>query len=208
MTIISAYLKENKFDRVHDSQKTFKTLMTSMSNPGRIFRLPEIPLRIDMPEIHYILYPFLTLLDLEVVFHVSSREKTVKETVTRYFEVNTNSNAASIELADYLLCLDQSVNILYNQAKTGSLSRPHKSATIFYLVNRLSSKQMKKGLELIISGPGVAEENRVWITGLVEKTVDIWRTCDQDYPMGVDIFLISRDGAMIGIPRSVKVGRK
>jgi alpha-D-ribose 1-methylphosphonate 5-triphosphate synthase subunit PhnH len=200
-----ARLKENRFDFVHDSQQVFKTIMMALAFPGIIRRLEPISLSIPKPDLRYILQPVLTLLDLETTFYVACRDRKLQEEVTRYIELNTNSQLRQLPQADFIFCLDPSLNGRFPELKKGTLAQPNQSATVLYLLNRLAEGSTIEGLKLDLTGPGIQDRQTVYVSGLEPGEVEQWDHFKNDYPMGVDIFLVSRSGDVVGVPRSVNI---
>ncbi|MBU2645795.1 MAG: phosphonate C-P lyase system protein PhnH [bacterium] len=204
MHINLAELKESRFDFVHDSQKTFRTLMMALAFPGKIFHLPVLPLSFSVAEVHCVLQPFLTLLDLETSFAIVADDPRMLDEITRYIELNTNCPLAPCQEADFILCLGTSLYNRFPELKKGRLSSPDNSATVFYLVDRIEEAQFLGSTRLSLAGPGIRTTRNVFISGLDEMEISTWAEQKNDYPLGIDIYLTSRSGDLIGIPRAVK----
>jgi len=202
----TAQLKENLFDIVHDSQRTFRKLMMALAFPGVIQQIEPVELSIDEPVMGYILQPFLSLLDLETCYYVFALDKELQNRVVHYIEINTNSTQQSLEAADFILCLADSLDGNFKTLKKGTLAQPHKSATVFYLVDNIQETPLINGIQFSIAGPGVKGERTFSASGLAFSEVDQWQQDRTDYPIGIDIFLISHIGQIVGIPRSVEIG--
>ncbi|MGD9066194.1 MAG: phosphonate C-P lyase system protein PhnH [Desulfobacterales bacterium] len=205
MSAVTAQLKENRFDFVHDSQQVFKTLMMALAFPGIIRRLEPISLSMPKPDLGYILQPLLTLLDLETTYHVVCRDKKLWEDVTHYIELNTLSQLRKLTHADYILCLDPSLNGRFPKLKKGTLTQPNQSATVFYLLDSVAEVPIAKATELRFSGPGIEDIQTIYVSGIDPGELEQWDHFKSDYPMGVDIFLVSQWGDVVGVPRSVSM---
>jgi alpha-D-ribose 1-methylphosphonate 5-triphosphate synthase subunit PhnH len=205
MSVPIAHLRENQFDFVHDSQQTFKTIMMALAFPGIIRKLSPIALSFSNPDLGYVLQPLLTLLDLETTFSVVCRDNNLQEAVTRYIEINTNSQSVNLQQADFVLCLDPSMDQKYSQLQRGTLAQPDKSATVFYLLDSLARLPNTEAINLSLTGPGIKDVQTVYISGLDPGELRLWSQHKCQYPLGIDIFLVSRSGDIIGIPRSVKI---
>jgi alpha-D-ribose 1-methylphosphonate 5-triphosphate synthase subunit PhnH len=205
MGVSLAQLKENRFDFVHDSQRVFRVLMMAMAFPGEIRTMEEIPLSLDRKEHGFIMQPFLTLLDLETNFHVHAKDPGIREEVENYLEISTNAARVGWEKADFILCLEPSLNGRFAGLKKGSLAIPHKSATVFYLADRVLPSPGDGAIGLTLSGPGIKTRKRVFISGIERDEMGQWSAHRGGYPLGIDICIVSRAGEIIGIPRSVSV---
>jgi alpha-D-ribose 1-methylphosphonate 5-triphosphate synthase subunit PhnH len=205
MDIADARLKENQFDLIHDSRRAFRSLMMSLAFPGVIRKLDPVPLVINPPAIGFILQPFLTLLDLEVTFHIHAMDEDVKKEVSRYIEINTHSMSANLDRADFVLCLSPSLNEKFGTVKQGTLPNPHQSATVFYFVQKIAGHPHGGDVSFCLTGPGVQSKQVLSVNGLDPDEPKQWRQKQIQYPMGADIYLISHSGKLIGIPRSVDI---
>jgi alpha-D-ribose 1-methylphosphonate 5-triphosphate synthase subunit PhnH len=205
MGSVNARLKENQFNLIDDSRRTFRTLMMSLAFPGVIHTLEPVPLVINPPEIGFILQPFLTLLDLEVTFHVHAEEDDVRKEVSRYIEINTRSRPASLDRADFVLCLSPSLGGKFEAVKQGSLPSPHQSATVFYYVETLADDPDSGDVSLCLTGPGIQSTQVLSVGGMAPDEPKQWRQHRTRYPMGADIHLVSRSGKIVGIPRSADI---
>jgi alpha-D-ribose 1-methylphosphonate 5-triphosphate synthase subunit PhnH len=200
-----ASMRENHFDFVHHSQQTYKTIMMALAFPGIIRQLVPRSLSIAKPELNFILQPLLTLLDLDTTFSVVCIDQKLQAKVIRYLELNTNSQPRSLQQADFILCLNSSLNGRYPDLKTGSLTHPHDSATVFYLLDRLAGQPEVGAMELNLTGPGIKNVATVYVSGLDPGEVEQWRQDKCNYPLGIDTYLVDRSGNLIGIPRSVNI---
>ena len=204
MTLNIAELKESQFDFVHDSQRTFRALMMALSFPGKIFQLPSLELTAPRKESGFILQPFLSLLDLETSFHVSCDDPVIRNHIVSYLELNTNCLSRRHQEADFILSLG-SLAGRYPQLKRGTLSNPNDSATVIYGVNQITETPVQGSVLLTLRGPGIKTKTDVAVSGLADAEIEMWNNHKSDYPMGIDIYLISSTGDIIGIPRSVKI---
>jgi alpha-D-ribose 1-methylphosphonate 5-triphosphate synthase subunit PhnH len=200
-----ASLKEHHFDPVRDSQRIFRELMMALAFPGKIRPLRPLSLAGPAADLQYVLQPLLTLLDLETVFHVHSNDPGLQKTITDYLSINTNSRSADPTEADFVLCLEATLDGGFASLKKGHLAQPNDSATVFYRVDRILAEPEGDGVELTLQGPGIRSQRSVRVTGLSPAEIDQWALSRRDYPLGIDIYLVSRGGDLIGLPRSVEL---
>jgi alpha-D-ribose 1-methylphosphonate 5-triphosphate synthase subunit PhnH len=208
---IKAEYREGGFDYVYDSQKVFKSLMETFTFPGKVVRLPLIPLSSPQPELGYVMEALLTLLDLEVSFCVCGSKPEETEAVRQYIHINTGSIEKVITEADYILFLDSQSQGRLNQAKSGSLESPNKAATAFYLVKDISEGTTpirNAGVSVSVTGPGIRDSRDITLEGVEPSEVDSWIENRSEYPLGVDIYFISPKGYLCGLPRSVRISKK
>ena len=207
MNLVAQY-RESKFNYAYDSQKVFRCLMESFTFPGKIVRMPRIALTPPQPELIYVMEVLLTLLDIEVSFNVCGCESEKVEGVRQYIHINTGSSHVGFEEANYVLYLNAYSQGKINQVRQGSLETPHHSATLFYSVRNLSEDISSKGngkVNLSLRGPGIKDKKHITFEGIKPLEVDDWIENRRDYPLGADIYLISNDGCLCGLPRSVKI---
>jgi alpha-D-ribose 1-methylphosphonate 5-triphosphate synthase subunit PhnH len=200
-----ASLKEHHFDPIRDSQQIFRELMMALAFPGKIHQLRPLSLAGVAADFQYLLQPLLTLLDLESAFHVHASDPELQETITRYLSINTNSRSTERTEADFVLCLDPTLDGGFAKLKKGSLAQPNDSATVFYRVDGITAEPEGDGVGLTLQGPGIRSQRSVRVTGLSPAEIDQWARSRRDYPMGIDIYLISRGGDLVGLPRSVEL---
>lgn len=179
--------------------------MMALAFPGIIRQLDPVSLSISKTDLGYILQPLLTLLDLETTFCVVCQDKQLQQEITCYLELNANSQSCILQQADFILCLDPSLNGQFLELKKGTLTEPNKGATVYYLTDSLSEAPFASSIELRLTGPGIRDVRTVYISGPDADEFKLWRRNTSDYPMGIDIYLVSRSGNIIGIPRSVNI---
>ena len=196
--------RENKFDYVFDSQKVFEKIMFAMSFPGKIFELPGIKLTSDLPESNSLLLCALTLLDIETNFNVNSNNEKKTNSIKNYLGINTNSKFENLENADFIFTLDELGND-FNKIKRGTYANPHKSSTVFYLVEEMNDHPSSHGTCIGLTGPGIKEENIISVNKVHVEEIKNWTDNCKDYPLGADILLVTHDGRICGIPRTSKV---
>ncbi|MBN2735899.1 MAG: phosphonate C-P lyase system protein PhnH [Spirochaetales bacterium] len=200
---LTAQLKESQFDFVHHSQAVFKILMMALAFPGKVGKLE--PINLATNRYHTVLQCMLSLLDHETSFAVIADDSEEKSYVAKYLEVNTGSNQSALTTADFVLCLANNSSGLFSTLKRGDLERPDKSATIFYYVDSISDSFKSEHKKLTFMGPGIQNKNIVCIKGLDIKEVYAWKQSRGDYPLGCDIYCVSTEGHVIGIPRSTDI---
>jgi alpha-D-ribose 1-methylphosphonate 5-triphosphate synthase subunit PhnH len=81
----------------------------------------------------------------------------------------------------------------------GTDAYPDRSATIIIQVDSIEN-----GDALFVSGPGVADQTRLYVTGLPPFFPAMWQTNRTLYPQGVDV-IFTDPRHLIGLPRTCKV---
>jgi len=206
--LIARY-RESRFDWVFDAQAIFRCLMEGLAFPGKIIPMPRLSLSPPEPRMKYVMGALLTLLDQQVSFCVCGRDADQTKEASHYIQVNTNSSEKSLEEADYVLLLTALEGEI-RRVSQGTLEEPHKGAGVFYLVESLSegiASEEYTGASLRISGPGIRGIRCINIEGIAPSESDFWMEIRREYPLGVEIYLISQEGHLCGLPRSTKIER-
>lgn len=180
------------FDTVMDSQRIFRVLLEALSRPGKVLDLP-----VEGDPVEALAR---TLLDGEVSFLVSGEGV---EAVEGDFVRATGSRPARVGEADFAFFFGGGSGGALMEMKPGTLEAPEDGATAVYLVHRLSPGSGELTIEL--AGPGVPDTRRLGIDGLTAEEAEQIRASRASYPLGVDVYLLDRDGRVAGLPRSARV---
>jgi alpha-D-ribose 1-methylphosphonate 5-triphosphate synthase subunit PhnH len=86
---------------------------------------------------------------------------------------------------------------------------PDTGATVIFLLSQAIGIQ-ENSIPLTITGPGIAPPGYRDLPTLGVTKEDIGAICEanEEFPMGIDCFFLDPDGAVVGLPRSVKIRRK
>jgi alpha-D-ribose 1-methylphosphonate 5-triphosphate synthase subunit PhnH len=177
------------------AQSTFTALMWSLAHPGE----PQI-LEARPGDVSGLETIAEALLDLETSFYTSS--SALEEPIKR-----TGANATSSNEAAYHFHLEITPGVLFQleYARVGTPLYPDESASLILACSQDS------GVQLRLTGPGIPSEQ---IAGRVIRALGVplefWtlRQRKMNFPLGWDVFLVSRVAAgiqIIGIPRSTRV---
>lgn len=178
------------FDPVFDSQRVFRCVLQATAHPGKLFALP--PTGVASWEALA-----LTLLDHEVTFCAVGVQMEEAERISDL----TGSRIVPTEEADFALIAGGS-GAGISDLNRGTLERPEMGATAIFAVGGLSNSGT---LTLRLSGPGIPDSRTLGVEGLsVEEAGGILET-RQDYPLGVDVYLVDGAGQLAGLPRSTRL---
>lgn len=190
----SQLTKKHSFDAVFDTQKVFRLVLDAISHPVEVVNIKEYSDKLfgHCPEF---LALAMTLLDNETSFGVYGDGSLCDDIASL-----TLARRDHPESADFLFVYDPNeIKNAIESAKCGTLSDPHKSATVFIRNEGASVCRMK------LAGPGIESS----IETLVSQTVRVALSCRDEqryeYPQGVDLFFISGRGELMAVPRLVKV---
>ncbi|MBN2547311.1 MAG: phosphonate C-P lyase system protein PhnH [Spirochaetes bacterium] len=191
------------FDIVHDSQKVFSIILKAFSFPGRIFKIPEIDFLCDYELQKYIAVFGLTLLDFETTFHVI--DDSTDSLFKKYIIKNSQAEYSGLSDADFIFVINTYLSDSINNIKKGSLIDPSKSAVLVYLLENIADTSKGSEYTVKLSGPGIKEKKYLHLNNFKECEIKKWISVNKEFPLGVDIVLISKNGEIAAIPRSIKI---
>ncbi len=182
-------------DPVHDSQQTFRAMLSALAEPmipGTLPRLPEAPATLD-PACAAIL---LTLLDQQVRLWAPD----LTEEAQRWLQFHTAyTSAESPEQADILWLVLGHERPPLARLKQGELRFPDRSATVVWQVEGFTELGAP-----CFEGPGFQTPRRLQPLGADAAFWHEWQQCNQHYPLGIDMFFAG-NGQLVGLPRSSRL---
>jgi len=185
-------------------QKTFRTILQSMSHPGRVYTLTD-----ELK--NGLILIIQTLIDHEVTFSVYGP---LKEEWEYRIIRSTGSRRANIEHADFLIILSGSSDGSILHAKRGSLEYPDTGATVIYSVNSLFQTSYmpnvvnggtNNDVMVELKGPGINGRITTFIGGINKDELHYLKEINSEYPLGVDSIFIDAKNRIMCIPRSTKI---
>lgn len=183
--------------QVHKDQENFRKILEAISYPGKAIGLEAgQAYKCDLSGI--LIDCLRTLVDGEVKTHISNGDRES----FREIAIRTNTENASLEEADFIVVPKEDLGnlaIVIEGAKKGGYVDPDKNGTILVEV-----ESFEDGGRLIFEGPGIEDQNEV-ILPQTEAWLEARNKAVEKFPMGVDIFFISLEGKIIGLPRTTKV---
>ncbi len=197
-------VEEYSFDLVHHTQSIYRHVLDSMARPGKINSLENGLQGIE--EIPGFSKPLLglayTLIDREVTFRVISNQQSFveKHIVRKTFGVITHKNNADYVLIEKPLTPVEILNVI-EECRVGTLEDPHASTTILMTIDSISSDE-KKGKRLTLRGPGVQTEKNIFVRGFSLEWLTCRKKLNREFPLGIDMILVSRDGHVVSFPRT------
>jgi len=110
------------------------------------------------------------------------------------------SPAADAGDADYLFS-DAPATEMLKPAKTGTVESPEKSATLIFAY---APEHHQSGVPVRISGPGIRGATELTLP--VDRAfVDSLREKNEHFPLGIDLFFVSRHNQLLGLPRTTHI---
>ncbi len=176
-------------DPVRDSQAVFRSVMDAMARPGRVHRVggPEVP---NLARATAAV--LLTLADGETPLWLDDQVASAWEWVA----FHCGARRAEAGAAQFAVV---SGSAALERFSAGSDEEPERSATVILQVEALGT-----GEPLRLSGPGLAGEEVLEVTGLPEGFAGFWLANRRLFPRGIDVILCAGD-SLAALPRTVGI---
>ncbi len=176
-------------DPVRDSQAVFRSVMDAMARPGRVHRVngPAVP---NLAQATAAV--LLTLVDGETPLWLDDGVASAWEWVA----FHCGARRAETGAAQFAVV---SGSAALERFSAGSDEEPEGSATVILQVETLGT-----GEPLRLSGPGLAGEEVLEVTGLPEEFAGFWQTNRRLFPRGIDVILCAGD-SLAALPRTVGI---
>jgi len=186
--------KKHNFDLVYDSQKVFRLVLYAMSNPASFVNIKEHADKLygNLPECMALA---MTLLDYEVSFNTCQDHMLSEE-----IALLTHARRENHENADFIfVCNPDDLRTAIENAKCGTLTDPHKSATV---IIRNDGEPLYR---LTLSGPGIDGRTAISASQTVKDAIELRDAQNYEYPQGIDLLFISQTGEMFAVPRLTRM---
>lgn len=184
--------KLHSFSEVFDGQVVFRKILEAMSNPGRRVSLLEQAEKMYGDNKMFLALA-MTLLDNEVGFCVCENKELAEN-----MSLLTLSKEVPLEEADFILVEEEKdLPKVFEKAKCGTLSDPHKSATIIIKVEEDCEKTWN------LYGAGVDGTLQIEVQETADKAMELRKQQAYEYPQGVDMAFVTDSGELFCIPRLV-----
>jgi len=206
------------------SATVFRRLLDAMSRPGTIETLPDPDALAGIPEgddliailpvsessyvyNRHALGALTTLLDRETTFALGGagmwieRETSLSRWLVRFGGARMERPSE----ADFALFLDGQSGVLLSELRQGTEAAPEDGATAFICVSDLQGEAVRGSAMLELQGPGIRETATITVRGLPVISQETIVATRRAYPLGVDVFLIDRQGRCVGLPRTTRV---
>lgn len=183
---------------------TYRVLLDCLARPGTINRISPATMFSNWPDQtnRFALAACMTLLDQETTY-ISARDGQWVDThhsESTWVQIRTNCRLSEAQTAQFALLHDAQSAHLLEHLNQGSLTFPERSATAFIAVDTLSYEQPN----WILTGPGIKERTSVAVHTKYDIMSHINAT-RQNYPHGIDVFLVDNQGNCIGLPRTTHI---
>jgi alpha-D-ribose 1-methylphosphonate 5-triphosphate synthase subunit PhnH len=196
-------IRETTYNEIFDSQRHFRTILDSMSRPGKINRFAPVPLTPPAALHKAAAYVGFALLNADASFHAAA----LGDEAVGYLRANTAGVVAEPGHADFIFIDGPTAGIesLVSQAKVGIPTYPETGATVVIQVSAMGKSSATGGLQLTLEGPGVETREIVFVTGLRSGLLTALAAKNVEFPLGVDAILVGADDCILCLPRTTKV---
>lgn len=175
-------------------QRTFRTVVDCMAKPGKVGRIStESSSGSDSGAAVTLCR---CLLDHEVSVAVVGFDPSLSEYILRV----TGSRVADLFEADFIVASEFEALAAVEHAKIGSDEFPDASATIILACDRIGAGPV----QLELSGPGVPSVRSLSLDGLDPELLESILDRNADYPLGIDVILVSAAGDIACLPRTTR----
>ena len=185
--------KLHTFDEVMDGQKGFRMILDAMANPAREEDFAPLAEKL-YGEHPAFLAAAMILLDGRVSFSACGDEELAGQ-----IRLLTQAKEVSVAEADYIFSTgDTSLEGILEQAKEGTLSDPHSSATI--LVEDRGEETFGKNFY----GPGIDGTIQKRVSERIRKLLKLRDMQEYEYPKGIDLLIFSEQEKLWAVPRTAR----
>ena len=195
------YVKAYAFDFIHDTQKVFREMLSALANPGTIGSITDEVKKFDRKE------GALAILGCVVLDNEKSMYVEKNPRLEEIIHDLTLCREESLENADYIFLSSEmnyaSIEEIFKNVKWGTYADPQESATIFIFCNSMEGTE-----PVVLSGPGVDGVKMIKTNSYIKNILEIRQKLKIEYPLGIDLFLLTEDGKIMGIPRLCKMDEK
>jgi alpha-D-ribose 1-methylphosphonate 5-triphosphate synthase subunit PhnH len=179
-------------DPVHQSQEIFRTILTALSEPGRIMQVSFQPVA-DLTTGAAALAVLLCLADGDTPLWLGA----TANTLAAYLRFHTGAPVvADPRDAHFALIANQADFRPLAQFDPGTEDYPDRSTTLIIEVEALD-----EGGPIGLRGPGIPDHRHLTMHGLPPAFAAQWAANHAQFPCGVDVILTCGT-RLIGLPRS------
>ncbi|WP_326907930.1 phosphonate C-P lyase system protein PhnH [Sedimentibacter sp. MB31-C6] len=185
------------FDYVHDCQETFRLMLHAISNPGEIVNIKNHSDKLKDDFSHMLLLA-VTLLDKETSYCVLDNEELDKLIAQLTYAYYKDENADYIFVSEKY-SYEKMIDILI-KSSPGTLVNPHANTTLIICDDMLGNP-----ISLCLEGPGIKDSKTIEVSDYIKQWISTRDLMEYEYPLGVDLFFITKEGELLSIPRKVKM---
>lgn len=187
-------------DSVHDIGHAFRLLVEAFSFPGKAVDLSELTCKAPdcdgLPGVFSALA--ITLLDTETSFcYVGGDAERTSKAITNL----TFARPTGLSEAQWVYCEGDPADVIPT-TRRGTLEQPHLGAMIFVLC-----PSFERGPTYRLSGPGIEVPRQTLTIDLSPEWLNARNQHNSEYPLGIDLVLVSPAGQLVALPRTTQIER-
>lgn len=167
------------------NRNNFRNCLEALARPGDVFPIKPFVDSSLMAMAAMLLYS-------EVTFYQQAKED------WSMIQALTNSKEVTAKEADYLF-LNSPLEKYLLEAKTGDQHNPEFNATLICCCDNLAS-----GTGVMLSGPGIDETKKTTLP-VTTSFLQLLAQKNKHFPLGIDMYFISGDHNLCGLPRTTFV---
>ncbi len=185
-------------DLVHDSQATFRVLLTALSEPGTLHVLPVAVVG-PAPLCPAITAVLLTLADLETPVWLDVADDIAARRVIDYLSFHCGCPCIDAPAATAFALVTHPEQLCVADFAQGSMAYPDRATMLLVQVPSLTD-----GPRRMLSGPGIRTEHAMCVSGLSADFDEQWRANGAGFPTGVDLVFCCSD-RIVALPRTTRI---
>ncbi|MCF8056389.1 MAG: phosphonate C-P lyase system protein PhnH [Desulfocapsa sp.] len=167
------------------NRNNFRNCLEALARPGNVYQVYPYNHSVIMAMASMLLYP-------EVTFYQQT------EGDWNMIKAITGTTEREAHEADYLFLDVPDKNILQD-VKSGNQQNPEFSATLI-----CGCQNLKSGTSVILSGPGVNGRRQTTLPAPVDF-LELLAEKNRHFPLGVDLYFLSREHGICALPRTTQV---
>jgi len=171
-----------------DSTMVFRSLLQAFSSPGERVQMPARLCDSMSP----LALPLLALVDIETTFCIPDDADLEAEVAEL-----TGSKVVAVADANFVLCTTPPPQELVLHVGRGTALQPQLGCRLI-----VSNESHEVNLTLRLSGPGTRPESQLSVCAAASDFIAARNLAVAHPPSGIDCWLVSSDGVVVGLPRT------
>ena len=174
-----------------DSTLVFRSLLTSLSSPGEKVSLPTHLCETMPPRA----LPLLALTDIETTFCAPDDPELEAEVAEL-----TGSRVVSVADANFVLCSTPPPHELVLHVGRGTPMQPELGCRLI-----VCTESHEGDLAMRLTGPGTRPNANLSVSASADEFIAARNIAVSHPPTGIDCWLVSANGVVVGLPRTTRV---
>jgi alpha-D-ribose 1-methylphosphonate 5-triphosphate synthase subunit PhnH len=194
------------YDEVRHGQLHFRSLLDSMSFPGRINALDPVDFTPPPTLARASALVAFALMNADVSFHLVN----MRDEDAAFLALQTRARIAPVDEATFIFARGADTPDVLEGASCGTLTYPDTGATLVIQVDVLSGEPLSGGIKLTLTGPGVNGSATVYLRPMNPDFLLALQARNVEFPLGIDTIVTCDEAAsgsalVLGIPRTARL---